>query len=178
MARLRSFDFNERFASTDEIEDWFEDTNAALRLFYSQQNPTFQARFISYTQDEVEGELDSRLEETDTLAAFTLLTAAEAALRTDFMLRCIQNRSDPLSKHFIGLHGANGLRVSLESILDGWKTHASIQAHVIGHIKAAFNYRHWIAHGRYWVPTLGQTYDYFAVQQILAIIAGFPLFTR
>lgn len=178
MARLGSFDFDERFASADEIEDWFEDTNAALRLFYLQQNPTFQVRFTGYTQGEVGAELDSRLDETDALTAFTLLTAAEAALRTDFVLRCIQNRSDPLSKHFVGLHGANGLRVSLEAILDGWKTHASIQAHLIAQIKGAFKYRHWIAHGRYRVPTLGQTYDYFAIQQIVAIVAGFPLFTR
>ena len=45
-----------------------QDTNAALRLFYSTQNPTFQVRFTGYTQGEVAAELDSRLEETDALA--------------------------------------------------------------------------------------------------------------
>lgn len=34
---------------------------------------------------------------------------------------------------------------------------------IIGDVKRAFKYRHWLAHGRYWTPKLGQGYNYAAV---------------
>ncbi len=121
-----------------------------------------------------------RRRETDVFAALGVLSALEAALREDFIIRCIKRSSDPLSKYFLEIYAIKGLRASLEEeILEGWKLHSTIEAHTIGQIKGAFKFRHWIAHGRYWVPKIGQSYDFPSVYQIAsAVLNGFPLLTR
>lgn len=180
MLRLREFKFDDRTARVTEVADWFRDTDAALVLFYSTDNPGFGTRFTLYSPVELARERTVRRQEADVLAALGVLSATEAALREDFIVRCIKRRSDPLSRYFEGLYKSKGLRVSLEDeILQGWKVHSTIQAHVVGQIKAAFKYRHWIAHGRYWEPKLGQNFDFFSTYQIAStVLSGFPLLRR
>ena len=38
---------------------------------------------------------------------------------------------------------------------------------LIGDVRGAFKFRHWVAHGRYWVAKLGRKYD-FAYVHLLA----------
>ncbi|MBK3402659.1 hypothetical protein H0176_00660 [Methylorubrum populi] len=180
MGRLRSYTFDDRTARLGDVADWQRDTDAALRVYYSQTNLQFQTRFSFYSPAELHAELAARKRETDTLAALGVLSSLEAALREDFILRCVRGKSDPLSKHFQAIYQSKGLRSSLEEdILEGWKQHSTVQAHVVGQIKGAFKFRHWIAHGRYWEPKLGQIYDFSSTYQIASVVmSGFPLLTR
>lgn len=180
MPKLRRFESHDRTARVYEVAEWFRDTAAALAQFYSLSNPSFSQRFALYAPHELAAERRLRDAETERLAALGTLAALEAALREDFILRCIRRGQDPLSRHFRGIYDARGLRASLEEdILEGWKRHSTAQAHVIGQIKGAFKYRHWLAHGRYWQPQLGQAYDFASVYQIAeAVLAGFPLLRR
>lgn len=177
MSRLRSYHFDPRSAEINDVANWHEDTSNSLRLFYSERNPEFVHRFAFSSPEEVRDEEYARLQETQQLAALGMVSAIEAALRRDFILRCIKGQSDDLSLHFKTLYRDKGLKVSLEEdILGGWKLHSSIQSHEIGQIKGVFKFRHWLAHGRYWVPSLGRNYDFQSVYAIASVVLNsFPL---
>jgi hypothetical protein len=61
-----------------------------------------------------------------------------------------------------------------EDILEGWKMHGTAPARLIGQVRGAFRFRHWLAHGRYWLPKLGQKYDFEGVYFMAgAIVSSF-----
>jgi len=67
--------------------------------------------------------------------------------------------------------------VSLEDdILEMWKTYSTVSARIIGDLRGAFRFRHWVAHGRYWVPKFGQNYDFGAIYTLAdEVFLTFPL---
>ena len=63
-----------------------------------------------------------------------------------------------------------------EDILDTWKKNTTVPPRVIGDMIGAFNLRHWLAHGRWWKPMFGQTYDFFSVYTLAAeVLNSFEL---
>ena len=143
----------------NEIEKYFVATAKALRSFYNKNNPYF----VGYTHKQLQEELDSRIDELNKSTAFTVLAAIEAHLRVDFLQRCYNKDKDTLSREFRELYNEKGGKVSLsEDILELWKEHVTKKS-VISEIRSALNFRHWLAHGRYWVARLGRTYDFNSV---------------
>lgn len=143
-----------------EIEYYFLSAEKALRSFYDKNN----SYFVGYTHKQLQEELESRIEELNKSTAFTVLAAIEAHLKVDFLQRCYNKEKDELSKKLRELYKTNGARrVRLDDILEIWKEHVSKQS-VISEIRSALNYRHWLAHGRYWVAKLGRKkYDFGSV---------------
>lgn len=141
------------------------DTAKSIRFYYG--HPSIQAqdsKFVGYSVSEVEQERDQLLEELDKNSAFNVLAALEASFRIDFLQRCYDRRKDPLSRRFRDLEKVRGSKVALEEdILDSWITHDPAVKSLLSKLKGAFRYRHWLAHGRYWEPKLGQKYDFFSV---------------
>jgi len=45
-----------------------------------------------------------------------------------------------------------------EDILELWKDYATNRS-VVSELKSVFNFRHWLAHGRYWAAKTGRKYD-------------------
>jgi hypothetical protein len=160
----------------EELDAYHDDVVASLRLFFSPAAPTFTARFAGLSLDEVYAELTERLDESEIRSAFALLTSLEASFRIDFDSRCRQRLKDDLSVFFRGVEKKRGDRVRLdEDILEGWKRHSSAGAFLISQLRGAFNFRHWLAHGRYWIPKLGRKYDFdFVYTMTSAIVSGFP----
>jgi len=101
------------------------DFDRSIRFYYS--NPSTQQldpKFVGYSPIELEQERDERLEELDKNSAFMVLTAVEARLKVDFLLRCKQRKKDSLSEHYQSIRKTKGDNISFEeTILDGWKTH-------------------------------------------------------
>jgi hypothetical protein len=66
--------------------------------------------------------------------------------------------------------------VSLEDdILGLWSQHHPTLKKRIGEFRGALKLRHWLAHGRYWIPKLGRKYDFADVYLLATIILGeFP----
>ena len=152
----------------------------ALRLDHSPASPDFTARFEFDTPSEVRTQLTDALDETAFLSSFALLASIEAAFRVDYIQRHYGvRRRDPISRALRALYTQKQLRASLSGdILDRWKTHAGIAASLISDIRAAFHYRDWLAHGRYWKPRLGRTYDYPTIYDLaLAVDRAFPFLT-
>ena len=142
-----------------EIEAYFVTTEKALRSFYQINN----LYFTTYTVEELNNELERRIEELDKSTAFTILAAIEAHLRVDFLQRCYNKEKDSLSKRFRNLNKKKGSSVSLsDDILELWMQHISKKS-VISELRGALNYRHWLAHGRYWVAKWGRKYDFYDV---------------
>jgi len=151
--------FSNRELAIKEIELYFVTTEKALRAFYQKTN----LYFTTYTAEELNNELESRIEELDKSTALTILAAIEAHLRVDFLQRCYNKEKDSLSRKFRDIHKKKGSKVSLsEDILEAWREHIKSKS-VISELRSALNYRHWLAHGRYWVAGLGRKYDFYNV---------------
>jgi hypothetical protein len=127
---------------------------------------------------EVEEIMGLRLTEHSHLTAFSVLAAIEAAFRIDYLQRCDKRKKDELSRAFLKLYAAKGVRASLKNdILQGWKDKSNVPDHIIGDLNGAFNYRDWLAHGRYWKPNLGRKYDYESVYLLAeSVFNAFPLY--
>jgi hypothetical protein len=159
----------------DELALYHQDILASLRLYFSPSAPTFAERFLGKSPGEVRQELDSRLSESDVRSTFVVLTSLEASFRVDFDLRCRKRLKDDLSVYFREVEKIRKNAVRLdEDILEGWKRHTSAPSGLIGELRGAFNFRNWIAHGRYWTPKFGR-YDFNYVHLIAdGIMFGFP----
>lgn len=71
-----------------EIEIYYQTLEKSLRAFYQKDN----LYFTGYTLDELNIELEQRLDELDKSTTFTLLASIEAHLRIDFLQRCYSKK--------------------------------------------------------------------------------------
>lgn len=174
MARVT---FSKRNVSISEFALHHSDIEESLRLYFSPNAPTFGARFFGDRIEEVNEKLEVRLAEIDMASALTVLSALEAAFRIDYLQRCYRKEKDPLSRAFRDLHKRKQTRVRLETeIFDAWKENTDVEAKLIGDLRSAFKFRHWLAHGRYWEPKLGRKYDFVTVYGLAAsVLSSFPL---
>lgn len=82
-----------------------------------------------------------------------------------------------MSRALRELYRRKALQASLEDdIFKTWKQHTTVPSKIIGDLVGAFNFRHWLAHGRYWSPKFGQTYDFFSIYALaLQLLTALPL---
>ena len=153
------------------------DTAGALTLFFSSVSPSYSVRFTGYRPEEVRDELGERMAELDRNTTMSLLAAVEAAFRIDYLQRCYQKKKDSVSRQFRGIYKKKGTRASLEEdIFEVWRNNTTGSTKLIGDLRGAFKFRHWMAHGRYWTPKFGQKYDYLSVYPLAAqALTSFPL---
>ena len=122
-------------------------------------------------------ELSDRLDETDLRSSLAVLSQVEAAFRLDFAERCEKKKYDSLSKAFIALYRKHRERVRLrEDIFATWRQNHPETHQIISELNGAFKLRHWLAHGRYWKPSLGRKYDYQYIYNLAdSVFENFPL---
>jgi len=134
------------------------------KVSFATESP-IPARFIGLSQHELEKEHSSRLNELDKNVSLSL----EASLRIDYLNRVYRREKDDLSKAFREIHKKKENKASLEEdILSSWKKYHPEYKSIFSDILGALKYRHWLAHGRYWVPKLGRQYDFYSIS-IIAI---------
>ncbi len=139
----------------------------AIHLYYTEASPGFETRFAFYTEDEVLAERDERLYEAGAASAMMVLASIEAAFRVEYLRRCYAKYRDRLSRTLRTLYETKGARVSLsDDLLEAWKNHGEMNARLVGDVRSAFGYRHWLAHGRYYVAKLGRQYDFASVYNL------------
>lgn len=170
--------FIPRLISILDVSAYHADAESSLGLYFSRTSPTFSIRFTGYLSNDVITELAARLEETDLRSSLAILTRLEAVFRKDFLFRCQTKKRDSLSRAFRDLYKQKQINVSLEDdIFETWRQVHPEFKEIIGDLKGAFKFRHWLAHGSYWTPKLGRKYDYLTVYAIAdAVFAGFPLY--
>jgi len=163
-----AFDSLQRRTIQDAME-WYEfqaeilgrEKVHALAGPASNAAPT-DSRFFGMTRDEIEVFFNLHVSELDFLAILSIMTAAEASIRLDYLNRLKRRLKDPVSKRFKEIqkklsHRKKADRPGLEEdILDTWATRAPTAKTPVGDFKGALKLRHWLAHGRYWSPKLGR----------------------
>jgi hypothetical protein len=161
-----------------EIAAHHQDVESSLTLYFSVSSPSYPVRFDGYTTSEVSGELGKRLGEVDLTSSLTVLASVEAAFRIDYLKRCYRKGKDPVSRAFRDIYKEKRQHASLEDeILEAWINNSSVARSVIGDLRGAFRFRHWLAHGRYWTPKLGRRYDFddvFALADLT--LRSFPFY--
>ena len=171
--------FSKLNLNLQEIAEHHSDTVDALRAYYgfSGAGLPFNAKFVGYTPHELVEEFKKRIEELERTSSFSLLSSLEASLTIDYLSRCYGKKKDPLSRDLRALHKSKAQRASLEQdILTIWKKHHPDFNPLISELIAAFKYRHWLAHGRYWNPKLGRKYDYtYTYTLAMQIYGSLPL---
>jgi hypothetical protein len=162
--------------SLEEIAEHREVLLEALDVYFQAQNHPFLSRFVGYSDREVADERRKRLYEVEVASAFSVMAVLEAAFRIDYLQRSYRRMKDAISRDFRELHKQKGPRASLEDdIFEVWRAHIRPQG-LIGDLRSAFNFRHWVAHGRYWQPKLGRAYDFDTVYALAeTVLTDFPL---
>jgi hypothetical protein len=144
-----------------EIAAHHRDLESSLNIYFSVRSPSYLIRFAGYAVAEVTEELGARLRETDLTSSLAVLASIEAAFRIDYLQRCYRKRKDPVARAFRSIYKVKQQRASLEDeIFQAWSDNSSVPRSIIGELRGAFRFRHWLAHGRYLTPKLGRGYDF------------------
>jgi hypothetical protein len=161
-------------ASLVALADYHRDTEASLRLYFTSINPNFVALFAGDRLSEVAEKLANRILETDMRSGLAVMASVEAAFRLDYQWRRKAKKPDAVSITF-RRHRRPYVRLD-EDIWEAWSVAHPMTRPLISQLRSAFNFRHWLAHGRCW--TMGQKYD-FQTLYLLAqsVLTTFPLFS-
>ncbi len=155
----------------DDAWDYYQNTRdsiiqaAELTKRNMLHHPTaFDSKFFALSAEEVDDYVEEMLDETDKQACLFLIASAEADLRVDFFQRVYERRRDDVSQEFRTTYRSkrnhNKAKVAFdEDILATWAEKVPQSKSRIAELRGAMGYRHWLAHGRWWVPKLGRKYD-------------------
>lgn len=125
---------------------------------------------LGMTEAELSQFFERHRVELDVAASLLVLAEAEAVLRTDFLAR-VERRGKDVSRAFREIDKQYGKKVRLdEDLLGTWTDIVPAAGAAISAFRGALKLRHWLAHGRYWVPKLGQDYsaeDAFRIAEAL-----------
>ncbi|MHB8202069.1 MAG: hypothetical protein ACYDHG_00015 [Desulfomonilaceae bacterium] len=156
----------------------YADVTSAMQAYFNPPDGYYDGRLALDSLSELKFKLQIRLDEIDRSSTLSVFAAIEAVFRIDYLERCYQKKKDPISRFFRQLYKERGRRVSLEDdILSVWMCEAKGATPVLAKLKDALKYRHWLAHGRYWVLRTGRHSNYkFQEIYLLAetIINSFP----
>lgn len=156
-----------------DISEFYAESENAFRLFFSPLNPDFEVRFAIHTLDEIRMKRANRLTELEKLSGFAVLSSIEATLKVDYLIRCEDRKKDALSRRFRVIFKKKKERISFDQDLIGsWLKEHPEHKQIFGFLRGAWRYRHWLAHGRYWLPKLGRKYDYFSLHSLAESIHG------
>lgn len=144
-----------------------------------------RSRFRNMTAVELNAAFREAEQELEQQVVLLLTASAEAAVRTDFLLRVKRRGKDHVSKRFTALEQQRKARgkpgVKLELILDAWKREVPPTAgQAIDRLQKLLVYRHWLAHGRWWVEKRSGLYHPDAyeawgiLRSVLNKLPGFP----
>lgn len=165
-----------------DVWQYYENMRDSVVQTYSQakycrlHNPSAcDPRFLTMGIEAIDDALEQNFEGTDQQACLFLIAPAEASFRVDFLQRVYDKRKDEISRQFRSIYNGkrnySRLNIILEDdILDIWTERVPASKSPVGDFKGALNYRHWLAHGRYWVPKLGRRCDPAGILSIILAV--------
>jgi hypothetical protein len=161
-------------ASLVDLAHYHRDAEASLQSYFTSSNPNFVAIFVGERPSEVNEKLANRIIETDMRSGLAVMASVEAAFRLDYKWRRKAKKPDAVSIAF-RKYRRKEVRLD-EDIWETWKVVYPTTGPLISQLRSAFNYRNWLAHGRYW--TTGQKYDFLDLYVLAdAVLTTFPLFS-
>jgi hypothetical protein len=152
------------FGSLRGAAQYHYDVVESLKRYFIPESPRSLSRLDAFPETRIIVRSADYMKETDLRSSLAILTSVEAAFHLDFQYRSQRNGpKDDLSKAFRAIHKSRrkNIRIDLDpDLFDAWAKHATGVRGLIGDLRGAFKYRHWLAHGRYWTPQLGRKYDF------------------
>jgi len=128
--------------------------------------------FLGFNFSEIQEYFDNQLSELEIITNFNLIASSEALLRRDFYLRIKQRKKDEISKEFKKIRKKQESRISLEdNLLKIWMLFIPEIKKYIDDYKKLLKYRHWLAHGRYWLLESRTTNRKYSIEEVVAIIS-------
>jgi hypothetical protein len=114
--------------------------------------------FDLMTPEEREQARRDMYQELNDQTVLLLAASFEAVFQIDLHRRVNQKQKDPLSKKLRKLwkHRRRSGRLEFEDLLEFWKKETG-RRFEIGELKQLIQFRHWLAHGRYWERHSGLT---------------------
>jgi hypothetical protein len=165
-----------------QIEDVFRQydyLSKSLYLYFSPDNPNYLVIFANEKETVIRETYQARLMEVDLSLSLTLLASVEAYFMVDYVLRCKHRRKDSVSQALRAIYRRKKERAVLveDILLKAWNKNATVPPRLLNEIIRAFELRHWLAHGRWWVLRIGKPpLDFIAVYNLAQqILAAFPL---
>jgi len=156
--------FSHRELSLNDIAIHHLNVEAALFEFFAGSSQALLQRYADTKRGDAR---DRSLAELDFSSSLSVLSSTEAAIRIDYLRRVYGRWRDPLSRAMKSLYREKEEKARLEGeLLRLWGDHAAIPTGLVSAMSGAFKYRHWLAHGRYWMPKFGRQYDYHTVYGI------------
>jgi hypothetical protein len=176
---MKRVSLSDRQVSPSEIWSFYEASRRSLR---EEKSALLEAiidgggvpeEYLGMSRSEVEEIFGQHQSELELLISLDLLASMEATICADYYLRSQEKRKDSLSRQLRSIHKretSTGCRAGYEKILKIWREEKPGLNRIINEFHQAMDFRHWIAHGRYWVPKLGREYtpeDVFAITEEL-----------
>lgn len=171
--------FSDQHQDLNEIFLYYHTTSKSLHYYREgiASSKVKDQHYIGLTKNELIESFDLHLAELEKNISFNILSTIEASFRIDYIIRATKKYKDDLSREFRELHKSKGENVSLENeILTIWKSEYPNFKSIISDFIGALKYRHWLAHGRYWIPKLGRKYDISTISTISdSVYVNLPL---
>lgn len=162
-------------SSLSDINKTYEDTIAAMEYKYSvDKNALYVKDFFGLDPKTIKEEYVTLATEIGREFSLTLMASIEAVLRRDFIVRCHKRnkRSDVLTKTFNEQFNPAKPIFKYDFsdfILKSWKKYLEDRTakDVVNRMNELLQYRHWLAHGRYWeLPQNLSNIDYLTIYHI------------
>lgn len=176
MARRKKTSFTNSHSAIEDIEEYFTDSEGSLNSFYNINIVSGQvsAKFIGYSKEELLHELKERKDTLDRMCSLELLSAIEARIKIDYIVRGQNKMKDNFSKKIRGIYDRKENRASLkDDILSLWKVEKPEHKARLDNLGLALDFRNWLAHGRYWKPKKTphiSRYDYLSMYALASEI--------
>lgn len=176
MAKRKKTSFSGQHTKLEVVEEYYTDSEESLNAFYNVNllTGTIPAKFIGYTRQEIDNELKERKKILDRMCSLELLSAIEARVRIDYIIRGQNKLRDDFSRKIRDIYDIKENHASLvDDILRIWKVEKPNHKTRLDELGKALDYRHWLAHGRYWQPKRKphiEKYDYLSLYALAANI--------
>lgn len=135
----------------NDVVSYYDDSRAAIVSYYD--SAVLNPNLVGLSIRMVRTKRDKLLKELSIECGMMLMSAVEAAFRTDFVLRCRKSRKNQIDKDFKkvleSVKELYQVRIK-EDLIDRWAEEYPGDKHLFSQLKHRFDYRNWIAHGRYW----------------------------
>lgn len=197
MAKNVAYQFSTDHLNLDSVDSFYKRSLASIECRYSRDsNQNYSKDFIDMTEGEIALEAQSLIDELQKETVFHLLAGIEALLRIDFIVRIDKKDKQPISCYFRNNYNmfekqkkrnsktleykknegdvkwrvADKYRVDLCDVIHkGWREFYPENKKCLNLLSDAFNYRNWLAHGRYRKFDDENKYSFFLISNIVAV---------
>jgi hypothetical protein len=157
----------------------YDDLTRSLELYFSPANPEYMVIFANEQETMIQQWHRERLGEVDLSFSLTILASVEAYFMVDYVLRCKLRKKDAVSQALRAIYRRKKERANLidDILLKAWNRNAIVPPRLLNETIRAFDLRHWLAHGRWWVLKIGKpALDFVSVYSLAQqILLAFPL---